>query len=106
MTDQEVEAEYQEVRKKAESMMPKYPEVTFKSFLEDMRPDTYVYLTDTKGSTDGRHFVLPDIVLFCDSDVCSGSRVFRSAASIFGQTSWRYEFPTYTCSNCASRRIT
>lgn len=106
MADQEVEEEYQALRKKAESMMPKYPEMTFKSFLEETPPDTYVYLTDTKGTKDGRYFVLPDIVLFCESGVCSGSRVFRCDENVFGQSSWRCEFLTYRCSNCKSRLTT
>jgi len=105
--------EVKELRKWVEEPRPKYPEVTFKSFLEETPPDTYVYLTDLKmdgnlpylETRDGNlpYFETPDVVLFCENTDCKGPRIFRCKNGIISSPGWKYAFLPYQCRNCGSR---
>jgi hypothetical protein len=104
MQDQEGEQDHDAIRKNYEASKPKYPETTFKKFLEETPPDTYVTLTDLKLSSDGRSFTTPELVLFCESEICNGLRVFHCGSVIYRSESWRYDFLTYVCRNCSARK--
>jgi hypothetical protein len=105
MADQNLDARFDELKKRAEKLRPKYPEVTFKNFLEESPPDTYVYLIDLKVSSDGRSIVTPDIVYFCDKDACDGPRIFKCNQNLYKATGWGQTFLEYQCRNCASRVV-
>jgi hypothetical protein len=99
-----LDVELEELRKRAERLMPKYAETTFKGFLEETPPDTRVYLTDLKRDANG-HVEIPDIVFPCDNQVCAGPRIFRCATTVYASPGWKNEFLRYTCRNCGSNLV-
>jgi hypothetical protein len=103
MAMDELDAKVEELRKRAEHLRPKYDEVTFKSFLEETPPETYVHLIDLKPGSEGAGGIeTPDLALFCENEICSGLRIFRCGSDLYGSQDWTYTFLTYTCRNCAS----
>src|SRR5580698_8185915 len=103
MADDVVDAQAEDLKKRAETLRPEYPEVTFKSFLEETPPDTYVYVVDLKHSADGRLLETPDITFFCEGAACDGQRIFTCRSNIVESSEWRREFLTYQCRNCGAR---
>jgi hypothetical protein len=103
MTGDEARNEIEELKKRTEKLRPKYAEMTLRGFLENTPPDTYVSVVDLKFGTDGRYIETPDIMLYCENTDCCGERNFKCGSSLFVDSTWRYEFLTYTCRNCASR---
>jgi hypothetical protein len=106
MADPNLDAEVEELKKRAEKLRPKYPEVTFKSFLEEFPPEAYAYVVDLKLNSDGRSIDTPDILLFCESDLCAGPRIFRCGSSLYKHSAWEQTFLVYTCRNCTTRLVT
>jgi hypothetical protein len=78
--------------------------IAMASFLESAPPGSRAQIEDfhvtTGGSVGGYKTNLPDLVLHCDSTVCSGDRVFRSVVNpglISEETRF---FAVYRCRNC------
>src|ERR1035438_123754 len=105
MADDDLDAKVKELQAKAEQLRPKYPEVTFKSFLEETPPDTLVYVADLKAMSDSRYYETPDVVLFCEAKECNGPRIFRTPNSLSSSSGWLRTFLTYKCRNCDSRDV-
>lgn len=51
---------------------------------------------------------VPNAVLYCESDICSGLRVFETVAddAHINTKHWRYYTLTYTCRNCGATEYT
>jgi DNA-directed RNA polymerase subunit RPC12/RpoP len=105
MAGEDIDAKVETLRKRAEELRPKYPEMAFKNFLEESPPDTYVYVTDLKLASDGRSIDTPDIVLFCENEACAGPRIFRCGSCLYKHDTWDQTYLTYACRNCASRVV-
>src|SRR5581483_5298308 len=97
----------EELEKRAAQVMPKYPEISFRSFLESTPPDTYVDVIDiafTRGAP--RQINAPDVTIYCDSESCQGFRLFRAAENLYPSSEWTFKFLKYVCRNCGSRSVT
>jgi hypothetical protein len=105
MAENNMDVQAAELKARAEKLRAKYPEVAFKSFLEEIPPDTYVYLTDLKVTRGDRYIETSDIHYFCESDGCNGVRIFRCAETVFIDMSWRFEFLKYVCRNCGTQSV-
>ncbi|MGC2639529.1 MAG: hypothetical protein WA294_20265 [Acidobacteriaceae bacterium] len=99
--------EMEELQKRAEALTPKYQEVSFRSFLEEIPPDTYVRLIDIEAEIGSPlRFKTPDITLFCEGKDCAGVRIFRTKDSIYHSEGWSQKFLLYTCRNCGASSTT
>lgn len=83
---------------------PQYPEMTFRSFLEQTPPDKEVQIIDFELVPSSPNYLAPpEILFFCESPDCEGPRVFRAVDSIFWKGGWNFVFLKYECRNCGKR---
>ena len=79
------------------------PELSFRKFLEQTPPDTYVQLTDLEVTSNVHYLQVPDILLFCHQSDCDGPRMFRAKEPLFFKSGWNFSFLEYVCRNCGRR---
>jgi hypothetical protein len=104
MGDDELHTRAENLKKRAEAAKPHYPEVTFKQFLEETPPDSYVRVIDLKQSRDPNHLIAPGITFYCENEnTCAGPRVFRCDGNIFVSDNRSQNFLRYSCRNCGTR---
>lgn len=91
----------------AASTVPTEPDVprAFADFLESCGPDTTVYASGLVARTNTGHIFLqaPEIKLHCDSESCSGVRLFACDETHYISGSVDYEFVKYVCKNCGKK---
>jgi hypothetical protein len=104
-SDEEADRETEELRRRADVLRPKYPELTFKQFLESTPPDAHIYVTDLIMSEQAPYLATPDILVHCGHENCGGPRIFRSKSTLSAPTNWNFSFLQYVCRNCESRLV-
>jgi len=78
--------------------------MSFKAFLEQTPPDTTVTIIDfTRVNTNTQFLVIPDLLLHCESEQCTGPRMFKCRDTLCIYTEWTEKFLTYVCRNCGTR---
>ncbi len=91
----------------SEPKKPELPTVDLAEFLESYPPGRSAIVTnlqETARQTWPR-LSLPELQLFCDSDICGGTRLFHATEGAGGVSSeWKAVFLHYECRNCARRR--
>src|SRR6266566_935321 len=92
---------------------PPTPTVGIAEFLEAFAPGSQAIIRDLiePGAGPGRwpSWAGPDIQLHCDSDTCSGKRIFEAmsgAGNPSNATDWQRVFMVYRCRNCQQRQKT
>jgi len=75
--------------------------ISFKSFLEQIPPDTTVVLNDLERNTTGNYLKVPDLQLYCEA--CEGDRMFQATDSLSASSDWQPRFLKFLCRNCGTR---
>jgi hypothetical protein len=91
---------------KQEGSEPEEKTVEWRSFLESIPPNSPHRIADLQ--KDDYALQIPNLMLYCTSDICNGERVFTSS-SVHGQvsdSSWTEKFLHYVCRNCHKSRKT
>lgn len=79
---------------------PEEKTVEWSSFLESIPPNSPHRIVDLQPVD--YNLQVPDLMLYCNSDICNGERVFTSS-TVYGQvsdSSWTQKFLYYVCRNC------
>lgn len=90
MTDQDTQ----------EGPAPEEKVVEWSSFLESTPPNTPHRIPDLQSGD--YNLEIPDLMLYCTSEICNGERVFTSSSrhSKVDDSVWTEKFLHYVCRNC------
>jgi hypothetical protein len=74
--------------------------VEWSTFLESVPPNSPHRIADLQ--PEDYNLSIPDLMLYCTSDICNGERVFtsRSPSGRVSDSSWAQKFLYYLCRNC------